>query len=55
MTWGKVLRFAAELTYDLIREALRGPKPIPWDDRHTEIKARAQRCAGHETEPQCKR
>jgi hypothetical protein len=28
---------------------------VPWTHAETEIKAKAQRCAGHETEPQCER
>lgn len=53
---GKALIVSGELLIDWLTGKLeRKPEPKGWTHAESEIKAKAQRCAGHETEPQCKR
>ncbi len=53
--WLKIAQIAAEFVWDFATGKLEKKRPVnEWDDRHIEIKAKAQRCAGHEKEPQCR-
>ena len=59
MTWGQILRLGVEVLIDAVRGKLEPkveePPPAAWTHLDAEIAVKASRCAGHETEPQCKK
>jgi hypothetical protein len=52
--WLKIAQVAAEFIWDFATGKLEKKPVNEWDDRHTHIKAKAQRCAGHEKDPSCR-
>jgi hypothetical protein len=55
--WMKIAQVGAEFVWDFLTGKLepKREKPVKgWTHAESEIKAKAQRCAGHESEPKCR-